>query len=239
MPHYIQSMNKKFIENIFGSMITVYRYLPGHHPKRITSKMAYQLGIFLGKFHLLGKSFRCSLRGRRRFYDLPSAVVRKMDVYARKQKHPLLKSVVREFREGVLRTKLPKNIPHGPIHVDIKPENELFIGEKLTGIIDFGIFYRDALLIDVSKTIMWNCYRGNKIDQKLLNSFMNGYTLKRRLTPKERLFLKQAILFSIYAHVYVDLYHIPLKRVPESYTLSLVETFLPVARWLEKNEIKI
>ncbi len=239
VPRYIQSASNEFIVHMFGAMVTVYRYLPGHPQKKITPKMAYQLGAFLGKFHQLGKRFRGVLRGRRKFYDLPPAVVATMDRYARRQTHPLLKAAVRECRDGVLRNRLPKGIPSGPIHVDVKPENELFTGEKLTGVIDFGIFYRDALLIDVGKTVMWNCCRGSTIDQRLFSSFMKGYLSKRKLTPTERSLLQQAILFGIYAHVYVDLYHIPLKRVPESYTLSLVKTFLPVARWLEKNEIRI
>jgi len=237
VPHYLKSKQGKFIEHKFGFMVTVYNYLPGKHPKKITPERARQLGVFLGKFHKIGKKFKKQLLSRRQFYELSDKTIKRMDVYATKQKNSKLKSVVKEVREGVLRNQLPQNISRGPIHVDIKPENELFIGKNLSGIIDFGIFYRGPLLVDVGKTIMWNCYREDKIDRQLFKSFINGYLSQIKMIAREKSLLKRAILFGIYAHIYVDLYHVPLKRVPESYTLSLIKTFLPVARWLENNSI--
>jgi len=50
-------------------------------------------------------------------------------------------------------------------------------------------------------------------------------------------YLKQSILFAIYSHLWVDLYHVPIRYVPESYTLFLVREFLPLARRLEKEQL--
>ena len=199
--------------------------------------MAYQLGQFLGTFHVQGRSFPTLLRGRRKFYDLSAVVMKKMDAYATQQTNPFLKAVVQEVREGVLRTRPPKILPKGPIHVDIKPENELFVDGILTGVVDFGNFYIDTLMIDVGKTIMWNCGKGKSIDRTLMAELLRGYEEKRKFTKQERDYLPSAILFAIYSHIWVDLYHVPLHYVPESYTVSLVKTFLPIARTLEE-EIK-
>jgi homoserine kinase type II len=238
VPHYLPSKRKKYLEDFKGYAVSVYYYLPGQQPKKITPRMSYELGKFTGEFHLLGSQFKKSMRGRRRFYDLNDKVMRSMYRLAKKQTHPELKAVVEEVKNGVERTRLPKNLPKGPIHVDIKPDNELFIGQRLTGIIDFGNTYIDPFIFDVGKTIMWNCLNKQGLNQILVNEFLSGYMEKRKLSKKELSYLKQSILFAIYSHVWVDLYHVPIKYVPQSYALYLVRQFLPIARKLENMIVK-
>lgn len=237
VPKYINSGNK-YIICYKETNITVYRYIEGRMPKKLNEDMVYQLGEFLGKFHKLGKKFKDRLAGRRKFYDLNDSVMNKMDVYARKQTNLLLKGNFERIRQGVKNNRLPDGLARGPIHVDLKPMNELFIKERLSGILDFGLFYKDYLLIDIGKTIMWNCKKNSKIDKNLLKSFIKGYEKERILPKREKESLKQAILFAIYAHIYVDYYHVPLHIVPESYTIGLVKEFLPVADDLENTILK-
>ena len=230
VPHYIASSRHNFVEKIDGCWVTVDKFIPGSKPKHITPNMAYQLGNFLGEFHREGKKFKKNLSKRRRFYDLNKKMMRLMEIYAEKQDNRILKSVVNEIRMGVEKNLPPAYLPKGPIHVDIKPDNELFVKGKLSGVLDFGNFYVDCLMIDIGKTIMWNCVKNSQVDKKLLSAFMNGYQDKRKLSRTEFRYLKKSILYAIYSHIWVDLYHVPLGYVPESYTLSLVKNFLPVAR---------
>ncbi|MBI4034093.1 MAG: phosphotransferase [Candidatus Brennerbacteria bacterium] len=237
VPHYLPSKRRRYLENFKGYAVSVYRFLSGRQPKRITPKMAYQLGKFVGEFHKLGGKFKKVMRGRRRFYDLNPKVMKLMYRYAKKQTHPKLKSVVEEVKRGVEHNRMPKNLPRGPIHVDIKPDNELFVGEKLTGVIDFGNTYVDPFIFDMGKTIMWNCPKKGKLDKKLTKKFLEGYDKKRKLSKMELRHLKQSILFAIYSHIWVDLYHVPIRYVPENYALFLVKEFLPLARRLEKEDL--
>jgi homoserine kinase type II len=239
VPHFIKSKRGNFIENIDNSWFTVDKFIPGKKPEYITPKMAYQLGSFLGDFHKKGKKFKKNISDRRKFYFLNKNVIKKMYIYANKQTSKILKSIVKEVKMGVEKNRLPQNLPKGPIHVDIKPDNEIFIGEKLSGVLDFGNFYIDAFMIDIGKTIMWNCVRGNKIDQNLFNEFIKGYKKKRKLTKEESKYLTQSVLFAIYSHIWVDLYHVSLRYVPENYTLNLVKKFLPVARNMIISQTKI
>ncbi|MCX6706805.1 MAG: phosphotransferase [Candidatus Woesearchaeota archaeon] len=236
VPRYISSGNK-YVVCYKKTNVTVYRYIEGCMPKRLNDSRVYQLGKFLGKFHRLGKKFKDRLDGRRKFYDLNDSVMDKMDVYSRKQTNLLLKRNFERIREGVKNNRLPNGLglARGPIHVDLKPMNELFIKDRLSGILDFGIFYRDHPLSDIGKTIMWNCSRNGKIDKNLLKNFLKGYEEERILPKKEKELLKQATLFAIYAHIYVDYYHVPLHIVPESYTVGLVKEFLPIADDLENR----
>ena len=236
VPHYLLSKRFKYLENFKGYAVSVYQFLPGRQPKKITPKMVYRLGSFVGEFHKLGSKFKKIMRGRRRFYDLNSKVMTLMYRYVKKQTRPQLKAVVEEVKRGVENNRMPKSLPRGPIHVDIKPDNELFIGEKLTGVVDFGNTYVDPFIFDVGKTIMWNCLKEGRLDRLLTKKFLEGYSNKRKLSKKEQRYLKQSILFAIYSHIWVDLYHVPIKYVPASYTLFLVKEFLPIARKLERVE---
>jgi homoserine kinase type II len=230
VPHFVRSQKGRYMEDINNSWVTVDTFIPGKKPHTITPKMAYQIGLFIGDFHTQGKRFKTSLPSRRKFYDLGEGVMKRMYPYAKKQTNPLLKSVLEEVKSGVEKNRLSKNLPRGPVHVDIKPDNELFVGEDLAGVLDFGNFYIDTFLLDVGKAIMWNCVKAGKIDPALCKAFMRGYQERRRLNKQEMKYLTQAIRFAIYSHIWVDLYHVPLRYVPESYTLGLVKKFLPIAR---------
>ena len=234
---YIKSRNKNFIEEFGEGWVTVDKLIIGKNPKIITPKIAYQLGEFLSKFHLAGRSFTKKLSSRREFYNFTPQNIKVMTRIALENKNLLLKKIVQEIKKGVLKNKPPKNLPQGPIHVDLKPSNELFIKEKLTGIVDFGNFYIGPFMVDIGKTIMWNCCKKNKLDPKLVLEIMRGYKNRRKLNKLELNYFKKSILFAIYSHIWVDLYHVPIKYIPEEYTLSLVRDFLPVARQLEKENL--
>jgi homoserine kinase type II len=236
IPKYVLSVKNNFIEKFKNNWVSVYYFLPGETPKSINSYKARQLGEFLGEFHTKSKKFNKILLSRRKFYDLNSRVLGKMRKLANCQNNKTLKLVVQEVERGVIKNYPFNKLPKGPIHVDIGHGNELFIGDKLSGIIDFGNFYHGPFMVDVGKTIMWNCCENKKLNQKLVASFLKGYENKRKLSRLEKKYIKKSILFAIYSHIWVDLYHVPIKYVPESYTLFLVKNFLPVAIDLENSK---
>lgn len=235
VPSFMRSSRGNFIERFKDDWVTVYSFLPGKPPKRIRPVMAFALGAFLGEFHKRSQRFKKNLKSRRKFYDLNPSVMKIMEPYANQQTNPKLKSIVADIKRGVVSNRPPSKLPRGPIHVDIGHTNELFQGNKLTGIIDFGNFYLGPFMVDVGKTVMWNFCPRKKLDKQLLEEFIAGYTSKRKFNGVERAYLKKSILFAIYSHIWVDLYHVPIKYVPESWPLFLVKSFLPVAKDIERN----
>lgn len=230
VPEYLLSKNKKFIEQFEKDYVTVYKYIIGTSPKKFTEKMIYDLGMFLGEFHKQGKKFNKKLKVRRKFYDLNPRVIKKMMPLVNKQSNELLKSVVQKVKNGVEKNRPPINLPIGPIHVDISANNLLYQKNNLSGVIDFGNFYIGEYMIDIGKTIMFTCCQNGKLNKKFLNKFIQGYQKFRKLNKKEKDYLDKSILYAIYSHIWVDLYHVPLKYVPESYTIFLVKKFLPITK---------
>lgn len=235
VPSFLSSKRQKFIEKFKDAWVTVYPFLPGEPPQKITPTMAYQLGEFFGDFHRRSHKFQKELPARRKYYDLNPETMARMRVFAYQQTNPLLKKVVSSVEQGVITNYPPSKIPRGPIHVDPCSKNELFQGNKLSAIIDFGNFYLGPLMVDVGKVIMWNCCPGRKLNRRLFQKFISGYNNKRKFSRQESAYLKKAILYAIYSHIWVDLYHVPIKYVPESYALFLVKNFLPVTRQIEKE----
>lgn len=235
VPNFLASKDGNYLEKIENEWITVDVFFEGEHLKTLTTLMVRQLGEFLGNFHTQGRSFTRVLRERRRFYDLNARALTKMSPVVRKQSNSILKTVIEEVRSGVEYFRPPANLPTGPVHVDIKPDNELWADGKLVAVLDFGNFYIDTLMIDVGKTIMWNCVKGPRLDESLVKAFLSGYESKRKLSKREREYVTGSICFAIYSHIWVDLFHVPLGYVPESYTKSLVKEFLPIARSLTQT----
>lgn len=230
VPHYLSDQSDNCILERDGFGITVYKHLPGEHITDLNEKQVFQLGLFLGAFHSQGAQLKADFSGRKIFYDFSPEQFEKKKLYAYKQTNKILKSVVPEIEKGVLSNMLDKSLPQGPIHVDIKTDNLLFAGNKLTGVIDFGNFYNGPYILDLGKAIVFNCTKEGFIDKKLMNSMLRGYNKSRKLNKQEMRSLNQAMRYGIYSHIWLDLYHVPLKLVPVSHTLYFVENFLPAVR---------
>lgn len=78
------------------------------------------------------------------------------------------------------------DLPRGVIHADLFRDNALFVGETLSGIIDFYYACDDVLLYDVAVTAnAWCSSTAGSLDEARLQSFLDGYRQQRLLTPIE------------------------------------------------------
>src|SRR3982074_1135181 len=80
----------------------------------------------------------------------------------------------------------PSNLPRGVIHADLFPDNVLFIGDELSGLIDFYFACTDELSYDVAICLNAWCFEpdGSFNIAKGL-AFFNAYESVRKLTGAE------------------------------------------------------
>lgn len=241
VPQYNRMKNSnEFLFEFQDSLVAVYHFIEGKPPVTIRPVMAYQLGSFLKKFHTRGSTFREPFpEKRRKIYHLTNNIIDHFYNEVRKFGKKRYFSVLDEITDGVRNNHLSGKIKPVIVHADPKKENELFKGTKFQGIVDFGNAYKGPYLIDICKALVGNCVADKKLDLNLTLHLLKGYYGSIEEIQKHRKELQRGLLFAIYSHIFVDIWHRIYDVVPEWYTDMLVREFLPVARWLESNELPI
>ena len=80
----------------------------------------------------------------------------------------------------------PKNLPIGVIHADLFPDNVFFLGEKLSGIIDFTFACNDMLAYDVAICLNAWCFESDcSFNVTKARAFLNAYGRERKLSEAE------------------------------------------------------
>ncbi len=226
VPALVASRDGQYRHTYKEKPFTVYRYIQGVAPRRITATFMQELGRFQARFHVRGTSLRRTVNKEPFTYEFPPAKLRMM--------HRLFTARIRpEFRRyypnvyGTVRqVKRFRHLPRGPIHVDIKPDNVLMRKGRLAGVIDFGNCYRGPLLVDIAKTLVWFCLRKGRMDERRVAAFLEAYERVRPLTKPERREFSFALQFAAASHIFIDYYTYLHKIVPLSYLRFLHRKFL-------------
>jgi homoserine kinase type II len=125
-------------------------------PRRPTEKHCQALGAALADFHLKGRDFPL-----RRPNNLSVEGWRKLiaDTAARADEvEPGLRDrLAAEF--AYLESNWPKQLESGVIHADLFPDNVFFLGENLSGIIDFYFACTDFLAYDLAVCLNAWCFQ--------------------------------------------------------------------------------
>ena len=81
----------------------------------------------------------------------------------------------------------PRDLPFGVIHADLFPDNVFFMGDELSGLIDFYFACNDQLTYDVAVCLNAWCFKDDlTFDRDKGAALLAGYQSVRRLTPDER-----------------------------------------------------
>ena len=136
-----------------GRPAAIVTFLEGMWMRRPSAKNCAAVGEALAKLHIAGSDF-----GMKRVNALSVANWRPLFEHAGPRGdsvHPgLCDEIVKEL--AVLETSWPRDLPQGVIHADLFPDNVFFLGDKLSGLIDFYSACTDTLAYDVA--ICLNCW---------------------------------------------------------------------------------
>ena len=141
------------------------------------------VGAALGRLHVASATYRARLTNRRG----PSwwrQAARAVRPFVDAQQNELLAAELK-FLTGFARVRMPR----GAIHGDLFCDNVLFVGERVSGIIDFGFAATDFLAYDLAITVNdWCIARPDSgaLVPELVAALVDAYDAVRPLTPDER-----------------------------------------------------
>jgi homoserine kinase type II len=167
-----------------GRTAALITFLEGMWMRRPTAAHCREVGKALAELHLAGADFPLSrpnalqIDGWRKLWD--GAHDRADEV-----EPGLAVEVDADFAE--LGEKWPKDLPAGIIHADLFPDNVFFLGEKLSGLIDFYFACNDFYAYDVATCLNAWCFEKDfSFNLTKGTALLAGYQSVRPLTPAEK-----------------------------------------------------
>jgi len=161
----------------------IINFLEGVWPRRPTAAHCAGVGEALAKMHLAGRDFPLirknplSVEGWRPLYALAAKGADGVqaglgDFIARELDH--------------LETCWPTDLPLGVIHADLFPDNVFFLGDRLSGLIDFPFSCNDILAYDVVICLNAWCFEADhSFNVTKARAFFNAYGRERKLSEAE------------------------------------------------------
>ena len=141
------------------------------------------VGAALGRLHVASATYRARLANRRG----PSwwrQAARAVRPFVDPGQNELLTAELK-FLTGFARVRMPR----GAIHGDLFCDNVLFVGERVSGIIDFGFAATDFLAYDLAITVNDWCIAKPAVGAlvpELVAALVGAYAAVRPLTADER-----------------------------------------------------
>jgi homoserine kinase type II len=162
----------------------IINFLEGVWPRRPNAAHCTGVGEALAKMHLAGRDFPMfrknplSVEGWRPLFDL--AAPRADGV------GPGLRDFISRELDH-LEACWPKDLPLGVIHADLFPDNVFFLGDRLSGLIDFPFSCNDILAYDVAICLNAWCFEpDHSFNVTKARALLNAYGRERRLSEAEQ-----------------------------------------------------
>lgn len=157
------------------------QWLDGAWKPEPSSADLNQAGAMLARLHLAGAAFK----GRRANPVGPAARRGLFDACARAAEGP--HRALLERCAPWVEVDPGRALPQGAIHADYFPDNVLFDGAALSGVIDFYYACTDALAYDLAIALSaWGFDADGAALPEALSAFQSGYEAVRPLSPAER-----------------------------------------------------
>ncbi len=157
-PQPVKNRAGKLLGRLAGRPAAIVTFLDGLWIRRPTAAHCAALGAALAQLHLAGADFPM-----RRANALSVAGWRQLYEGCRERAHKVERNI--ETLVGLeldaLERDWPSGLPQGVIHADLFPDNVFFLGDKLSGLIDFYFACTDTLAYDVAICLNAWCFEAD------------------------------------------------------------------------------
>ena len=182
-PQPVRNRAGEALGELEGRPAAIVTFLDGLWVRRPTIRHCGEVGQALARMHLAGADF-----GLRRANALSLAGWPPL-LHAAEARADEVASRLREESEtelAFLQAHWPAGLPRGVIHADLFNDNVFFIGEKLSGLIDFYFACNDALAYDLAICLSAWCFEpDNAFDVSKGQALISAYERVRPLSESE------------------------------------------------------
>ena len=182
-PLPVERNDGTLIGEVAGRPAAIITFLEGMWPRRPTAVHCRAVGEALGKLHIAGADFgmtrpnALSLEG---WKTLWAGCHERAD-----EVEPGLVAEV-EADLSAISSAWPSSLPAGVIHADLFPDNVFFLGNELSGLIDFYFACNDLLVYDVATCLNAWCFeRDHAFNITKATALLAGYQSVRPLQQEE------------------------------------------------------
>jgi homoserine kinase type II len=184
-PQPLKNKSGEALSTLAGRPAAIINFLDGVWPRKPNAMHCAGVGEALAKMHLAGRGFALSrgnalsVSGWRPLYE--QAAGRADEV------QPGLGAFIASELDYLESGVWPADLPRGVIHADLFPDNVFFIGDALSGIIDFTFACDDLLAYDVAICLNAWCFESDcSFNVTKARALLNAYGRERELSEAEQ-----------------------------------------------------
>lgn len=182
-PQPIADRQGHYLQTLCNKPAAIVQKLSGATLSQPTATQSATAGALLGRMHSLGQDFP----ERRQNPSSPQHLI-----WHRQMRAALTAVLTSDQRSllddelAFLQTQHLSALPQGVIHGDLFPDNALFNGERLSGVIDFYYAADDCLLYDLAISVnAWCSQADGQLDMACCQRMQSAYQQQRPLSVAE------------------------------------------------------
>ena len=183
-PRPVTDKHGRYLRSYQEKAVSIYRNIAGKafSEQTLTSTHLEKIGQALAQLHLVGQKYDKSIPNRFSFERLQALYHDLRGSIAGHLKHiPHVLDDEIAYQEEYREEKLPKGIIHG----DLFPDNVLFRGGKVTGVLDFEAACSGKFIYDLATVVNAMCYHQDHYHIDRFDALLHGYQSERTLTLAE------------------------------------------------------
>src|ERR1700742_1605505 len=184
-PQPLRNKNGETLSTLAGRPAVIINFLEGIWPRKPAAVHCAGVGQALAKMHLAGKGFAMSranalsVSGWRPLFEQAGPRADEVQHGLR----AFIGAELSHLESGIW----PSGLPLGVIHADLFPDNVFFLGDRLSGIIDFTFACNDMLAYDVAICLNAWCFESDcSFNVTKARAFLNAYERERALSEAEQ-----------------------------------------------------
>jgi homoserine kinase type II len=183
-PQPIKSRSGDVVGTLAGRPAAMVTFLDGMSIRRPSAAHCAAVGEAVATLHLAGADFALKRRNALSvagWRPLAEAAAGRADTV-----HPGLGDAI-ATELSILEGSWPRDLPQGVIHADLFPDNVFFLGDRLSGLIDFYFACTDTLAFDVVICLNAWCFEpDHSYNVTKGRALLQAYARTRALSAEER-----------------------------------------------------